>query len=721
VTFAEVLIVSVPVDPPVAYTYRVPDTWTDLPVPGTAVDVPFGPRPAVRGVVVRCPAPDPGRTVKPLVRVALEGHLDARHRELLAWLADHYLCPLARVYQAALPPGASRARTRTVLVRGPAPAEQATPRQRSLLSILEAHGGRLPAPELCRLAGTTSGTLKAMVTKGLLRTEDERVWRRPTLPDPARIPRPPLLSEQAEAVAAIAAGKPGDVFLLQGVTGSGKTEVYLHAIEEVVAGGRQALVLVPEIALTPQTVARFRDRFGEAIAVLHSGLGEGERYDEWERLGTGAALVGIGARSAILAPFQDLGLVVVDEEHEGSYKQDTVPRYHARTVALARARIEGCKVVLGSATPSQETHLAVLRAEATRLELRQRIHARPLPPVAVIDMREELAEGNRSPFSRRLAEAIEQQRQSGEQTILLINRRGYATFVMCRRCGTPVECPNCSVSLTYHRVGDALRCHHCDHHEPPVTRCPSCESTVIRHFGAGTQQIAEAVKERWPDLRVLRLDRDTTTRKGAHAEILGAFARGEADLLVGTQMIAKGLDLPNVTLVGVVAADSSLNVPDFRSSERTFQLLTQVAGRAGRGDRPGRVIVQAYAPEHPAIVLAHRHDVPRFLELELADRAELDYPPHSSLISLVASAPSAEVARDAATHLATRLRVLPDVTVLGPADAILKELRGRHRVQVLVRARDLSPVRPVVRQAIASLPRIPELRIAVDVDPISML
>ncbi len=720
-TFAEILIVSVPVDPPVAYTYRVPESWSDLPVAGTAVEVPFGSRPAVRGVVVRCPAPDPGRSVKSIVRVSLEGHLDGRHRELLAWIAEHYLCPLARVYQAALPPAMARARTRKVLVRGTTPDTSATPRQRALLLELESRGGRLPAVELCRHAGTTTGTLKTMVERGLLATEDERVWRRPELPDPARIPRPPLLDEQVSALAAIAAGQPGEVFLLQGVTGSGKTEVYLHAIEEVVNEGRQALVLVPEIALTPQTVARFRDRFGEAIAVLHSGLGEGERFDEWERLRTGAALVGIGARSAILAPFQDLGLVVVDEEHEGSYKQDTAPRYHARTVALARARIEGCKVVLGSATPSQETHLAVQRGEATRLELRRRIHSRPLPPVAVIDMREELADGNRSPFSRRLAEGIEQQRHSGEQTILLINRRGYATFVMCRRCGTPVECPNCSVSLTYHRVGEALRCHHCDHHQPPAVRCPSCESTVIRHFGAGTQQIAEAVQERWPDLRVLRLDRDTTTRKGAHAEILGAFARGEADLLVGTQMIAKGLDLPNVTLVGVVAADSSLNVPDFRSSERTFQLLTQVAGRAGRGDRPGRVIVQAYAPEHPAIVLAQRHDVARFLEQELADRAELDYPPHSSMIALVASATRHEEARSAASHLAASLGNLPGVSVLGPADAILKELRGRFRVQVLVRARDLTEVRPAVRKAIASLPRVPDLRVAVDVDPVSML
>ena len=721
VTFAEVLIVSVPVDPPVAYTYRIPDDWTNEILPGTAVEGPFGASPKAMGIVVRCPAPDPGRPVKTVRRIALEGHLDQRHRELLAWISDHYLCPLARVYQAALPPTASRARTRRVLVPGPGADSPSTARQGEIVSVLRAHGGRLSVPELTRLAATTSGTIKLMVERQILAVEDERVWRRPDLPDAAQIPRPALLEEQLVAVQAIQAGTRGEVFLLQGVTGSGKTEVYLHAIEETVSRGQQALVLVPEIALTPQTVARFRDRFQETIAVLHSALGEGERHDEWERLRTGTARVGIGARSAILAPFADLGLIVVDEEHEGSYKQDTVPRYHARTVALARSRIEGCQIVLGSATPSQESHLAVTRGQATLLRLNQRVHGRPLPPVTVVDMRQELADGNRSPFSRLLAESIERQRVTGEQTILLINRRGYATFVMCRRCGTPVQCPNCSVSLTYHRVGEALRCHHCDHHEPPATRCPSCESTVIRHFGAGTQQIAEAVQERWPDLRVLRLDRDTTSRKGAHAQILGAFARGEADLLVGTQMIAKGLDLPRVTLVGVVAADASLNVPDFRSAERTFQLLTQVAGRAGRGDRPGRVIVQAYAPEHPAIDLARRHDVATFLELEQRDREELTYPPYHSMVALVASAPEHAPALEAARALASALTGVPGVRVLGPADAILKELRGRHRVQVLIKAEDLAPLRPLIRKAIAGLPRVPDLRISVDVDPVTLL
>ncbi|HEY9856527.1 MAG TPA: primosomal protein N', partial [Stenomitos sp.] len=520
---------------------------------------------------------------------------------------------------------------------------------------------------------------------------------------------------------AIAQADPGEVFLLLGVTGSGKTEVYLQAIASTLARGEQALVLVPEIALTPQTVARFRARFGDQIAVLHSALGDGERYDEWQRLRSGEARVGIGARSAIFAPVARLGLVIIDEEHESSYKQDVAPRYHARTVALQRAAFEGARVVLGSATPSVETYHRAQEGEYKLLTLSRRIHDRALPPVEVVDMRTELEAGHRSIFSRKLGEELKACLERGEQAILLINRRGYATFVLCRSCGEPVRCPNCSVSLTYHRAGEALRCHYCDYREEPPKCCPSCRSPYIKHFGAGTQQVLEAATELLPEARILRLDKDTTTRKGSHQQILDTFAKGEADVLIGTQMVAKGLDLPRVSLVGIMAADSSLNLPDFRAGERTFQLLTQVAGRAGRGELPGRVVLQTYAPDHASVRFAQAHDFESFFTFEIREREDLRYPPFQHLINVVVSAEVQEAAWKVASILATRLDAFPEVLALGPAEAVLAQLRGRYRVQVLIKAGDLNQARRALREAVRQTERPQGVRMAIDVEPASLL
>jgi primosomal protein N' (replication factor Y) len=512
------------------------------------------------------------------------------------------------------------------------------------------------------------------------------------------------------------------------VTGSGKTEIYLRALTEVVRQGRQAIVLVPEIALTPQTVHRFAARFPGRVAVLHSGLTPGQRYDEWRRVRAGQVDVVVGARSAIFAPMPNLGLIVLDEEHEWSYKQEQTPRYHARDAALKLAELTSAVVILGSATPAVESYRRAERGQYQLLELPQRIVARrdwlnaeraryhrpavreegptpltiyrELPPVQVIDMRAELKAGNRSIFSRALDQALRDVLRAGEQTILFLNRRGAATFVMCRDCGHVLRCRRCDVPLTYHEgeKGKELLCHYCNRRYPQPERCPACDSPRIRYFGIGTQRVEAEVGKAYPQARVLRWDRDTARSGAAHERFLDAFAHHQADVLIGTQMVAKGLDLPLVTLVGVISADTALHFPDFRSTERTFQLLAQVAGRAGRSSLGGRAIVQTYTPDHYAIQAASRHDYVDFYRREIDFRREQGYPPFSQLARLVYShsqgARAEAEARQVHEVLRARVRAegLGGVALVGPAPAYRHRLRGRYRWQILVRAADVHPV-----------------------------
>lgn len=723
--YVDVWIDSIPIASPRPYTYRVPPALSERLRLGVTVLVPFGPRPKVSGYVVAYPSVAPQGACRDLIAVLDQGVLPPALQELLQWVADYYVCSVAQVYQMALPrgstSGAVKEKTQLFATLSGGLAADLSSRQSQVLEVLSSHGGQMTLKDLVRTAKTSPDLLRALETKGAIAIASMRVWRRPDapLPDPADCPEP--TAEQTMAIQAITQGPPGDVFLLHGVTGSGKTEVYLRTIADTLAKGQQALVLVPEIALTPQTVARFSSRFGNRVAVLHSALGEGERYDEWERLRTGEARVGIGARSAIFAPVSNLGLIILDEEHEGSYKQDTAPRYHARHVALKRGELEGARILLGSATPSVESFQRARSGDYHLLTLSTRIHDRPLPPVEVVDMRAELEAGHRSIFSRAMKEAMCVNLEHGEQTILLINRRGYATFVLCRSCGEAVRCPSCSVSLTYHRTQETLRCHYCDHREPMPKRCPSCQSPYIKHFGAGSQQVAEAAAQLLPEARILRLDRDATSRKDDHRRILESFAKGEADILVGTQMVAKGLDLPRVTLVGIMAADSALNLPDFRSAERTFQLLTQVAGRAGRGKLPGRVVLQTYAPEHSSIQLAQHHDYAGFFENEIMDREALNYPPFVQLINLMVSAPEFEPAWAVAYALSTALTGHAGLTVLGPAEAAIAQIRGRYRVQLLLKTTELAESRQQLRDAVRAIDRPSNVRLAIDVDPVSLL
>lgn len=476
-------------------------------------------------------------------------------------------------------------------------------------------------------------------------------------------------------------------YLLHGVTGSGKTEVYLQTIEEVLNLNRQAMMLVPEIALTPQMVLRFKRRFGDEVAVLHSGLSKGERYDEWQKIRDGKARVSVGARSSVFAPFKNLGMIIIDEEHESSYKQEDYPRYHARDIAQWRSEYHQCPLILGSATPSLESFARAEKGVYELLSLPNRVNQQALPEVEIVDMREELNSGNRSMFSNQLRDAIQQRLDNQEQIVLFLNRRGYASFMLCRDCGHVPQCPNCDISLTYHKSTDQLKCHYCGHQEVPPNQCPNCESEHIRQMGTGTQRVEELLQEAFQEARIIRMDVDTTSRKGAHEKLLNDFGSGKGDILLGTQMIAKGLDFPNITLVGVLNADTMLNLPDFRASERTYQLITQVAGRAGRHEKEGQVLIQTYNPDHYAIKDVQENDYTAFFQKEMNYRKIGKYPPYFFLINFTIAHKEMKKVMEASKHIhKILLQHLTDkALVLGPSPAALSRINNEYRFQILVK------------------------------------
>jgi len=588
-----------------------------------------------------------------------------------------------------------------------------------------AQAGPLQAGELAQRAAVSTSAVQGLVKEGLLRPR----WvptRRTPWPDASSDPAPPptLMPEQQEAVAAIAealdAGTTAS-FLLYGVTASGKTEVFLRAVERVLDVGKQAIVLMPEISLTAQAVGIYRARFGEKVAILHSALSLGERWDEWQRIRTGEAGVIIGARSAVFAPIRSLGLVVVDEEHETSYKQEQAPRYHARDVALKRGDLNRCPVVLASATPSLESFYEAERGRHRLLRLPARVEDRPLPAVRIIDMRGRKAQP--AILSTALRQAVAARLRDGEQVILFLNRRGFATFILCPVCGEAVRCPHCGVALKYHRDVRQVRCHHCALSRAAPDTCAKCGGHHIRFSGFGTERVERELHGIFPAARAGRMDRDTTARRGAHVQIVGQFRSAETNVLIGTQMVAKGFDFPGVTLVGVISADTSLNLPDFRAAERTFQLLTQVAGRAGRGEKEGEVVVQTYRPEDPSIQAAARHDYESFYRSEIENRRELNYPPIRHLINLIVSAEQERDASERAEAIADALRRAAEgrqVDVLGPAPAPLAKLRGRHRWHVIVKA-EHGEAQEVVRRALADLGEQAPSTLSVDVDPVSLM
>jgi primosomal protein N' (replication factor Y) len=602
------------------------------------------------------------------------------------------------------------------------------PRQAELLTHLHRAGGTLRAREVRAIAESPSA-IAALTQKGFIKPVLSEVLRDPLRDVPVTPSEPLTLTpSQREALrqieAAVASGEFAP-FLLFGVTGSGKTEIYLRAVESVVSKGRQALVLVPEIGLIPRTAARFRARFGERVALVHSALSPGERLDQWLRIRRGEADIVIGARSAVFAPLSRLGIGVIDEEHDPAYKQEETPRYHGRDVALLRCQILGCPILLGSATPSLESFYAAETGRYRLLPLPERIGEGRLPKVTVVDLREEPKVPRRRPlFSQTLQDRIVERLNRGEQTLLLLNRRGYATTLLCRDCGAIIRCPHCSVSLILHRTLNLLRCHHCDYQERPPDHCAVCNSSDIRQLGVGTEQVEREVRSLFPSARVARMDRDTTMGRQAHHLLLSQLEGKSLDILVGTQMIAKGHDFPNVTLVGIILADVGLNLPDFRAGERTFTLLTQMVGRSGRGPLPGEAVIQTYNPEHYCIQAALAQDYLAFYHQELALRRTHHLPPFTHLIRLVVSSPKESVAAEAAEELRRLLqRDAPPLEIDGPAPAPLSRLRGRFRWHLMVK----DPREELLRQKVAGAleafqaPRGGSTRVEIDMDPADTL
>ncbi|BAH44708.1 primosomal protein N' [Brevibacillus brevis NBRC 100599] len=609
----------------------------------------------------------------------------------------------------------------------PARAEQ----MRRVLQLMLMHNEQSLSVQMLRDEyGITRSPLKSLEAKGWIAIEQVEVYRDPYANRRFQDKQKPVFTPLQEEVLtpilqSIESGTYAS-YLLHGVTGSGKTEVYLEAIERTLEKGREAIFLVPEIALTPQMVERFKARFGADVAVLHSALSQGERFDEWRKIIRKQVKVVVGARSAIFAPFRNVGLIVIDEEHESSYKQEETPRYHAREVALWRAKENQGVLVMGSATPALETYALATRGRYELLRMPERVGNRPMPEVHVVDMREELQAQNRSMFSRKLHEMIADRLAKEEQMVIFLNRRGFSTFVMCRSCGYTMRCIHCDISLTYHKSNHTARCHYCGYTIAQPKHCPECQSEHIRFFGTGTQKVEAELAKLFPGIRVIRMDVDTTSRKGSHEELLNKFRSGQGDVLLGTQMIAKGLDFPRVTLAGIIAADTSLHLPDFRAAEKTFQLLTQVGGRAGRHELDGDVVIQTYTPEHYSIVHATKHDYPAFYQDEMMQRRRTGYPPYFRLVLITFSHEEVPVVIRGAHTMADylRQRLAQTTILLGPVASPIARVKDRFRFQIMLKYRDEPQLSELLAQATAAFEewnKQQKVLMTIDVDPYVLL
>jgi primosomal protein N' (replication factor Y) len=745
------------------FDYSIPPGLIGRIEVGSRVQVPFGPR-KIYGCVTALAGESAHANLKPIFKViGAQTLVTPRVLELARWIADYYCCAPETALKSVLPEAVRKREEgwkKQLFVRAlPAGGEfpKLPKRQQEVWNIIE------------ELAETTAATIRKLEDRGLVEITSEIAERDPYAREHILPSQPlPLNPAQEKALEKIKkwmseAGcqkpetgsltsgfrPPTSVFLLHGVTGSGKTEVYLQAIAHTLAQGKGAIVLVPEISLTPQTVERFKARFSSGrlqtlVAVLHSHLSAGERHDEWHKIRQGRARIVIGARSAIFAPVEPLGLIIVDEEHEHTYKQEEAPRYHARDVAIMRGRMENAVVVLGSATPSLESYYNCQKGKYTLLELPERVDNQKMPRVRVVDMRQAGHKEKGPPiFSPQLKEAIHQRLEKHEQTILFLNRRGYSTALQCPKCGFVANCPNCSLALTYHRPEQRLRCHICGHTETAPSACPNqkCKNPAIRFAGTGTQKVEETLARLFPNARVRRMDADTMKRKDDYRKTLGDFRAGKTDILVGTQMIAKGLHFPNVTLVGIIYADLALHQPDFRAGERTFQLLTQVAGRAGRGDVEGEVFVQAFTPSHPAIQYARRHDFVGFYEQEIEFREQLKYPPASRVALLTLRGRNEDKVKFSAEHLKREiefkvqgsnfkvaageatLNLKPEtlnVIISGPAPAPLLRAEQFYRYQIMLRTRAMSKLSQTLARIVETLALPEDVTLAVDIDPVDL-
>ncbi len=717
--------------------YRVPDELADEVKIGVRVKVPLGR--GNREMLGYCisvetiqRSPD---ALKPITEVLdIEPLCTPRLLELLQWMSRYYITPLGQVFEAAIPAGVrASAGSRQRIVLYPTKASQdedqvsrLPSKQQDVLRQLILTGGGVTIEQLRKLAECSGAPINALRAAGFIDGRQERILEDigTARPLPARPPLA-LSVDQRQALRhileALESGEQQTI-LLHGITGSGKTEVYMQAIHEVLSYGRQAIVLVPEISLTPQTRQRFLQRFGQ-VAVLHSHLSPVERHHQWRKIVAGQIPVVIGPRSAIFAPVPRLGLIVLDEEHEASFKQDSLPRYHARDVALHRAYLERIPLVLGSATPSLESWKRARDGKYRLASLPRRIHNRPLPQVTTIDLRQQKQQPGRGAISRQLAMAIEETLAESGQVMLLLNRRGFATTIQCPQCGHVVACPDCDLPLTHHRDGGKACCHYCDYQIPTPPSCSECGFDGVRYSGLGTQRLEIEVQQRFPQAEVARMDSDTMRKPGSHERVLNQFREGKIQILLGTQMIAKGLDFPNVRLVGVINADTALHFPDFRAAEKTFQIVTQVAGRTGRGEKAGQVMVQTFSPEHPSIVAAAKHDFVGFAAEELKKREQFGYPPHGHLARIIMRGPDLTEAEGFAESLVRRLQTTRqlqgiDCRILGPAPPPLAKLRGKYRFHAILQTAEPEPLNRLIVKTVADIKPPKDVQYVIDMDPI---
>lgn len=724
------------------FYYTVPEEFSSRAVLGMKVTAPFGKR-AVTGYIVGYP--DVHAVTKEGGSLKIKDIKDIPDitpsftptmLEFYRWIADYYISSLGEVIRTALPgtKGTVKKERFVSIILSADESGPMTPKEKSVLDYVKARE-RVAVKELNAEFKRPTDVIRRLSQKGMVLITEEEVSRSPykqwsgVKGIKGQGNNAPVLSEtQESAFSAIkeAMDKDGfSPFLLHGVTGSGKTEIYLRVIEHGLGRGKGAIVLVPEISLTPQLLNRFRSRFGDKVAALHSALSDGERFDEWRRIKSGEARIVVGARSAVFAPVEDLGILVVDEEHDHSYKQEESLRYNARDLALVRGKMVKGVVILGSATPSMESYHNAKSGKSNYLNLPVRVEERPMPKITLVDMKDT---GKRQIFSSQMTESLQKSIAEKKQALLFLNRRGFSTFLICSDCGYTFGCPNCSISLIYHQGDGTLKCHYCDYEQKAFPLCPRCKGGDVGRLGLGTEKVEEEVKKAFPDVRVARMDRDTVSRKGSHERILKRMEDGDVDILVGTQMVTKGHDYPNITMVGVISADISLNLPDFRAAERTFQLITQVAGRAGRGDTPGTVVIQTFSPDHYAIHAAATHDMNGFYKEETSFRKELGYPPFARLISIKIRGSSEAGTAKAAEKLGRisddELREWKGITVLGPSQAPIYKIRGKYRWHMLVKGKDSGKLHSFVRALLLKAGGRSGLRgaeVQVDVDPLSMV
>ena len=720
------------------FTYRVPESLRELVVPGRRVRVPFRNRSAIGYCVGLADSTDLKRVLEIEHVMDDDPLISPQMLELTKWMAEYYACSWGQALDAALPGGVKRGtEQRTETIVHPAvmiddvrtkieELERRSPKQARALEVLSMLDHEATVEELARLADCTRAPIQALYKKKLVQFVHRKIIDDPLLSLKAEREQPltlePAQRSALSRIMDIHNAEQGGVLLLHGVTGSGKTEIYLQAIEQTIAHGEGAIVLVPEISLTPQTVRRFKARF-DHVAVLHSHLTESQRNEQWREIRSGRAQVVVGARSAIFAPVPKLRLIVVDEEYESSFKQDSVPRYHARDVAVVRGRMEKAVVVLGSATPSLESYHNARTGKYELATLSGRVQGRPMPKVELVDMNHEMAAVRQFRFlSRRLVKLMEARLADGEQIIIFLNRRGFATYVFCPRCGWALRCRHCDISMTYHKRQNRAICHYCGERSSVPDTCPDCQTPGVKSVGLGTEKVEEEIRARFPGVECARMDSDTVRGRGAHMRVLDSFRDGRVKILVGTQMIAKGLDFPNVTLVGVVNADTALHLPDFRACERTYQLISQVAGRTGRGPKGGLVIVQTFQPDHYTMTCAAKHDYRTFAEMELEHRKALNMPPFGRAARIIVDGTDEQKTRRIAQAVGRKLKEAGTKGLVhGPLPCPIERIKDRFRWHILLLAGKWSTLRDMIEAARPAMTKGGRVRVAIDVDPVSML